>query len=94
MAGILGLVEEDLEGWKQSPGILDMFVVKGHPLLVVCNGWTSETEDGPAAKENKQQTYLAVLVDVLLLQFAHRSREKLIIFTRKSQTVSSAPTCC
>ena len=53
MAGILGLVEEDLEGWKQSPGILDMFVVKGHPLLVVCNGWKkAETEDGPAAKEN------------------------------------------
>ena len=44
MAGILGLVEQDLEGGEQGPRILDMFVVKVDPLLVVCNGITAIRE--------------------------------------------------
>ena len=37
MTGVLRLIEQDLESREQSSCILDVFVVKVHPLLVVCN---------------------------------------------------------
>ena len=38
MTGVLGLVQQHLESGEESPRVLDMFVVKVDPLLVVCNG--------------------------------------------------------
>ena len=35
MTGVLGLVQQHLERREQSPGVLDVLVVEGDPLLVV-----------------------------------------------------------
>ena len=79
MTGILRLVQQYLEGWEQGPRILDMFVIKVHPLLVVCNAMVGQYRVR-ARRSKDNQTYLAVLVDVLLLKFAHRSGINIFVY--------------